>query len=362
MIELAVLALWLLGPALVGLGLAALATRAVRDAAAEWRFGVALVLLLVGALVAVSNPASSGPIEKGLWAISMTIAGLCVALPGLLLIISALHGLAAGPGGRARLLKALLVAAAVAAPVAVLIGMAASGGLHYTHREDAYADHFLFATQGHAGKDAFRIAEATTWADPPLNMPLDKRLRTTPQLVTLRYQVLDQSGLLVQTVEVRALVPAYGSQLGQCTNDACQQATRGAKVQWVHDGGASGIADEWLLRMPQGVAFELPTPPEYVRDLRADRPTQLLGPRQRRGAYRVTVTLDQACPVRAFIMTDYALAVPRRAVVPLPTQWQTSTWTQIEGCEKLPPLPAAQSRSMPPPPLPTTEPAPAISR
>jgi hypothetical protein len=195
--------------------------------------------------------------------------------------------------------------------------------------------------------------------------------------------VHDNTDLLVQTVVVRALVPGYGSKLGNCNNQPCRDATRVANVQWIFDGGHSGIADEWLLRMPQGVAWQLAAPPDWVRNLLAEQPTALLSRGKARGAYRVTVPLEQACPVRTFIMTNNAVAARKGDVLPIPTHKQSATWTQIEGCGKLRPLPPPVSATSPqttgihptsaqptstqpapvlPKPTPPTEATPAISR
>jgi hypothetical protein len=58
MIELALLALWLPGPPLVGLAVAGLVVRSVQRAPHPLRVAVGLVLLLAGAMVATLEPLS----------------------------------------------------------------------------------------------------------------------------------------------------------------------------------------------------------------------------------------------------------------------------------------------------------------
>lgn len=193
---------------------------------------------------------------------------------------------------------------AIIAFVAILAGLGvsyATGGL--VRWSDAYVA--LEATEATAparsGDDErLRLANATAEGEAPRGMPIGPRLHRVGTLAHLRYESLGAEGRVVSTTEVRALVPPlpyFGADAPagilrgiECPRP-CVDALAKAGGALLERGGATGIAAEWVMRMPVGTAYELGLTSFTLQDIQDARPIPLP-----QANYRVT--LLEACPAR----------------------------------------------------------------
>jgi hypothetical protein len=264
-------------------------------------------------------------------------------------------------------MKAVITALAV---IAVIVG-AAIIAFNVPRYSDAYvaleATETVYAGRG-ADAERVRMANAMVENEPPKGLQLGPRIHPVGTLAHVRYEKLGRDGQVESTTEVRALVPPipyFGADApaGPYGRIDCPQACRDALAsgggRLIDRGGAPGLAAEWILRMPVGKPFELPSESPSLQDVEDRRPISL--PQAR---YRVTVL--EACKAEVRMGSVRSIEYAQNATLPIPTGLRTSHWVQLDGCSALmakkperpepPPPPAAISTVVPdhayrPPPL-----------
>jgi hypothetical protein len=221
--------------------------------------------------------------------------------------------------------------------------------------DDAYVA--LDAAETHHSSNASErerllLANAQAEVEAPAGMPVDRRIHPVGTLVRLRYEILSDSGDIADVVEVRAIVPAlpaFGADAPAAPfgatgcPKACQRHLAATQAVQIHRTGQPGLADEWVLRMPVGRAFDLGRQSFTVRDFQSDRSHSI-------PLSSMRVTMVEACigRVRAGAVTE--LEFFPLAILPIPRGLRTHRWVQLEGCTRLagsPPPPRVTA--MPPP-------------
>jgi hypothetical protein len=174
------------------------------------------------------------------------------------------------------------------------------------------------------------------------------RLHAAGTLARLRYERFDESGAPLDTWEVRALVPNVGNGAGPFWREPCGRACRDtierSKGFRLRRSGEPGIAEEWVLRMPVGKAFELDPQPLHMQDILDGRPRVVprssakVDGRSLPRPSRIVVTLVDACAAQVRVGTTMNFEFSFDSV-PVPRGFVTSRWAQVDGCGKLSPLP-----------------------
>jgi hypothetical protein len=192
------------------------------------------------------------------------------------------------------------------------------------------------ALRGHSDERVL-LANAMAESEPPRGMPTDRRLHPPSTLAHLRYERIETDGSVVSSTDVRALVPslpAFGAEapgapfgLTACPRRCAEQLAESGAIQ-VHRGGSPGLSPEWVLRMPVGQTFELGRQSYNLQDLDDPRPVSLPY-----ASYRVT--LLEACPARVRVGTVTSLDFQENAVIPVPKEFRTRHWVQVEDCPAL---------------------------
>ena len=217
---------------------------------------------------------------------------------------------------------------------------------------------FWFYQSGARFDDAYRamearkpsIAEAMIEGDPPKGMPFDKRLHPVGSLMRLRYEQLDKDGSTIATYEARALVPplpyfgmeAPGGEFGalECRS-ACRAGLARSGAALLERSGNAGLPDEWLLRMPPGKAWDVGQRSALVQDIGQAKARTI-------PVSRLRVTLLEACKARVRIGAETHLDFHPHAMVPMPKEFRTTRWVQIEGCEAMMKSPPTEENLGPP--------------
>jgi hypothetical protein len=186
-------------------------------------------------------------------------------------------------------------------------------------------------------RDRLVLANARVEGEPPLGMPIDRRIHETGTLARLRYEVIADGGEPLNTIEVRALVPplpyfagdARGGEFGEmeCPRACYEQLARDDAVR-LERSGKAGIAEEWVLRMPVGRTYDLGPRSLSVQDFEDDKPHSI-------PYSRIRVTLLEACRARVRIGAVTNLEFFPDAVIPIPRELRTRRWVQLEGCPAL---------------------------
>lgn len=199
------------------------------------------------------------------------------------------------------------------------------------------------------------LLEASVDGPAPEGMDVSQRLHARGTLMRLRYEQLDAQGQPVASYELRALVPrlpAFGrdapqAELGSLACDVkCRAHLAESRAVLIDRGGIAGLADEWILRMPVGRAFDLGSRSVEIQDLAEDRSRSIpVSP--------LRVTLLEACEADV-----QAGSVGRlewtSSMVPVPQEWRVTSWVEVRGCESI--INAPPSRVQLGPPIPTPEP------
>lgn len=222
---------------------------------------------------------------------------------------------------------------------------------------DAYVA--LDAADNHAPSDAAErerllLANAMAEGEAPSGMAVGHRVHSAGTLVRLRYDILSESGDVVDTVEVRAIVPtlpAFGADAPaapfgetRCPR-ACRQQLAAAQAVQIDRAGQAGLADEWVLQMPAGRTFDLGKRSFTVRDFQAAQ------------AYSIPmasmhVTMIEACRGRVQAGAVTELEFFPFAILPIPSGLRTHRWVQLEGCTQLANSPPPPRVAAAPPPDP----------
>jgi hypothetical protein len=186
------------------------------------------------------------------------------------------------------------------------------------------------------GDERVLLANAMVESEPPRGMPTDRRLHPPSTLAHLRYERLE-GGAVVSTIEVRALVPslpAFGAEapaapfgLTACPRRCAEQLAKGGAME-IHRGGSPGLSPEWVLRMPVGQTYELGNQSYNLQDLEDARPISLPYAQYR-------VTLLEACPARVRVGEVTSLEFHENAVIPVPKEFRTRHWVQVDDCPVL---------------------------
>ena len=208
----------------------------------------------------------------------------------------------------------------------------------------------VYAGHG-ADAERVRLANAMVENEPPRGLTLGPRIHPVGTLAHVRYETLARSGEVVSTTEVRALAPplpyfgidAPGGPYGRIDcPQACREALVATGGSLIDRGGSPGLAAEWILRMPVGKAFELPSESPNLQDIEDRRPISLPVARYR-------VTLLEACPAEVRMGSLRTIDFAQNAIVPIPTGLRFSNWVQVGGCAALMAKKPARPEPAPPP-------------
>jgi hypothetical protein len=197
------------------------------------------------------------------------------------------------------------------------------------------------------------LLEASIEGDAPLGMDVSRRLHARGTLMRLRYEQLDAQGEPVASYELRALVPrlpAFGEDAPQAEfgpvacGARCQAHLAESRAVLINRSGIAGIADEWILRMPVGRAFDLGKRGIDIQDLASDRSRSIpVSP--------LRVTLLEACEPQVQAGSAGQLEWTS-SMVPLPREWRVTHWVEVRGCESMMNAPPAQAQLGPRIPMP----------
>ena len=174
-------------------------------------------------------------------------------------------------------------------------------------------------------------------------------------LARLRYETLDHEDTLLDTWEVRALVPNIRNGVGPFWSAPCGRSCR---EELEHSSGfrldrsgTPGIAEEWVLRMPVGRTFDIEPSPMRMQDIldRRERVVPIgslrVGSQTLRNPASIRVTLVDACHGTVRVGSTNNLLFQSR--MPIPRGFETSQWAQLDGCGTLEPLPPPPARKPP---------------
>jgi hypothetical protein len=135
---------------------------------------------------------------------------------------------------------------------------------------------------------------------------------------------------------------APGSEYGQIEcRSACRAGLEKSGGALLERSGRAGIADEWLLRMPAGKPWELGQRGVDVQDIGQERFRSI-------PVSRLRVTLLEACKAKVRIGAETHLEFHPHAMVPVPKEFRTTRWVQIDGCEAMMKSPPAEENLGPP--------------
>ena len=194
------------------------------------------------------------------------------------------------------------------------------------------------------------MVEAMIEGDPPKGMPFDKRLHPVGSLMRLRYEQIDKDGSTIATYEARALVPPlpyFGMEAptgefgGLECRSACQENLKKTGAVVLQRSGNAGLPEEWLLRMPQGKAWDVGQRGALVQDIGQPKGHSI-------PVSRLRVTLLEVCKARVRVGSETHLEFHPYAMVPIPKEFRTTRWVQIEGCEAMMKSPPAEEQLGPP--------------
>jgi hypothetical protein len=183
----------------------------------------------------------------------------------------------------------------------------------------------------------------------PRGLKPGPRVHPAGTLARLRYETFDEAGALLDSWEVRAVMPSIGNGTGPFWREPCGRACREtidrSKGFRLRRSGEPGIAEEWVLRMPLGKAIELGPQPLRTQDiLDARLRTVPLGSVRVDGRSlprpnRIRVTLVDACAAQVRVGTTMNFEFEPNVSVPIPRGLVKSRWVELDGCGKLSPLP-----------------------
>jgi len=227
----------------------------------------------------------------------------------------------------------ILLALAALATFAVLKYVMADV-VTWSHAYEALeAGEFAHPARGPDGERVL-LANAMAEGEPPRGMSIDRRLHPASTLAHLRYERLGADVAVVSTVEVRAMVPslpAFGMDAPaapfgrtECPR-RCAEGLEKSGASQIARGGSPGLSPEWVLRMPVGQAFDLGLQSLTLQDLEDPRPISLAHARYR-------VTLLEACPARVRVGEVTNLEFQPNATVPIPKEFRTRHWVQVDDC------------------------------
>ena len=198
-------------------------------------------------------------------------------------------------------------------------------------------------------RERLLLANAMVEGEPPVGLKSGPRLHRAGTLARLKYETFDEHGARMDEWEVRALVPNIGNGEGPFWREPCakacqDEAARGAATR-IHRSGEPGIAEEYVLRMPVGQAFELR--PTFLRtqDILDAQPRRValrsvrIDARSVQVPSKILVTLVAACSAEVRVGTAINLEVFPNAIIPIPSGFRVSRWAQLDGCGKLEPFP-----------------------
>jgi hypothetical protein len=207
----------------------------------------------------------------------------------------------------------------------LMIALLAGGGVLYwmlttVRWQEAYH------TLGVVDPGPHAIALALADGEAPEGVPTGARVHEYGSLLRIRYEELDAAGEPIARHELRALVPALpllegaGGFLGELEcRDRCRQQLAASNATAIVRGGAGGLAEEWLLRLPVGQSFSLGKTDLKIQDI-AEEQLRNYSVRPLR------VTMLGAC--KATLRIGTANHLDFQKYPPL----RTTRWLQLEGC------------------------------
>ena len=198
-------------------------------------------------------------------------------------------------------------------------------------------------------RERLLLANAYGDGEQPIGLPVGPRLHPVGTLARLKYETFDESGGRLDEWQVRALVPNIGGEGGPYWERACPRpcATEIEKSGGtrIYRSGTPGIAEEWVLRMPVGRAFELKPQPLQTQDILDPKPRRMglrsvrVGERSVPRPAKILVTLVEACPAKVRAAEAVQLAFVSHSHPPIPRGFETVRWVQLDGCGRLQPFP-----------------------
>jgi hypothetical protein len=136
-------------------------------------------------------------------------------------------------------------------------------------------------------------------------MPIERRLHAHGTLARLRFEQLDAARLVENEYEIRALIPplpylgrdAPKSEFGDiaCPKE-CRDELERTAARLIERSGKAGLADEWVVRMLTGRAFDLGQRSIAIQDIEQETPRSLR-------YSHIRVTLMEGCQARVRIGT-----------------------------------------------------------